>query len=315
MNMLSAIVDAATQPVVDVASLLRKVKVVGARLGTGELSGWVDQELNGYAPGADLPTYRGPFPAEAMGLFVGPFNSQVTLAIPSQALLGLRPDARGLFQVEFRQPVAELAELARTDRPERAGHSLQNPWAADTLSAINHLISRGDLGLVPMHHLASAWRVITPAEIRAVMDNVVTRVLGLALDLENLDPRTGEADAPVPDPTRLTTIIHNNIFGSGNNVAVGAGDITQNASQIVAGDLDALLKALRASGLEDDEITELRTAIMEDGVEGAHDTPGPRVKEFLGKLLLKTGGLAGKVGVGAAGTTVGALIKAYYNIG
>ena len=316
MSLLTSIIDAATAPDVDAASLLRKVKVVAARLGTDELSGWVDHELNGYTSDAKLPPYRGPFAAEVLGLFVGPFNSQMTLAIPSQKLTAFRPSAATLFEVSFHQPVAELAEQARTGGPDRVGANLQSPWPANVLALVNGLISQGTLELVPMHNLASAWRVITPAQLRAVIDNVVTRVLGLALDLEKLHPDAGEPDAQRPtDLGQITTVVLSNIYGSGNNVAVGGADVTQDLGLVRAGNIESLLTALRNLGMAEPDLQELNEAIASDAADGADAGPGPRVGAFLGNMMLKTGGVAGKVGIGAAGGTVAALIKAYYHIG
>lgn len=316
VSLLTSIIDAATAPDVDVASLLRKVKVVGSRLDTDELSGWVNHELNGYPLDAGLPPYRGPFPAEVMGLFVGPFNSQMTLAIPSQKLIAFNPSAERLFGVSFHQPVAEIAEQARGDGQDRAGMNLQSPWPANALALINGLISKGTVQLVPMHNLAAAWRVITPAQLRAVIDNVVTRVLGLALDLEKLEPNAGEPDASLPaDPAQITTVVHNNICGSGNSVAIGSHDVTQQIGHVEAGNIESLLLALRNIGMAESDISELHSAIVEDAAEGTNIEPGPRVRAFLGRFMLKTGGVAGKIGIGAAATTVGALIKAYYHLG
>ncbi len=88
MTKLADIIDSATGEAVSTPSLLRMLKVVASRLGTAPLEDWVDRELSGYGEKDDLPAYRGPFPATAMGIFVGPFQSRVTVAIPPGGLSG-----------------------------------------------------------------------------------------------------------------------------------------------------------------------------------------------------------------------------------
>lgn len=82
LTKLAAIIDGATGEAVSTVSLLRMLKVVASRLRTAPLEDWVDRELSGYGHEDDLPAYRGPFPATAMGVFVGPFQSRMTIAIP-----------------------------------------------------------------------------------------------------------------------------------------------------------------------------------------------------------------------------------------
>jgi hypothetical protein len=58
MTPLTELVDAASGDAVPVSTLLRKVKVIASRLKVGELESWVDHELAGYPPDAELPEYR-----------------------------------------------------------------------------------------------------------------------------------------------------------------------------------------------------------------------------------------------------------------
>jgi hypothetical protein len=107
MSVISDLIDAASGDVSPVATLLRKVKVVAARLHTGQLEQWVQHELMGYPSEVPLPEYRGPFAVEAAGHFAGPFQSGLRNApIPS---IGFPAEQRGaLFTMAFRQPIAEL---------------------------------------------------------------------------------------------------------------------------------------------------------------------------------------------------------------
>lgn len=84
------------------------------------------------------------------------------------------------------------------------------------------MLDAGTMTLVPMHGLQSACKVITPTEVRAVLDTVRTRVLNLALELERVAPQAGEPDAPAADAAAVQYVVTNNIYGDGNATAVGS---------------------------------------------------------------------------------------------
>src|SRR5665213_2227657 len=58
MTLLREIQAAATDPTVDVSTLLRKAKILAARLKNPEFEAWVDNELNGYEDRKAVPLYR-----------------------------------------------------------------------------------------------------------------------------------------------------------------------------------------------------------------------------------------------------------------
>lgn len=57
MGLLADIEAAATDSTVSISDLLRKCKVLAARLKHREFADWVNAELNGYNP-SQLPPYR-----------------------------------------------------------------------------------------------------------------------------------------------------------------------------------------------------------------------------------------------------------------
>lgn len=286
--MLSSVIEGATSDSVSVSALLRRVQVVGTRLGSGDLTSWVHLELNGYEFGTHtVPPYRGPFETAVIGRFVGPFNSQVELAVPSLRVPPLPNGTPVPFDISFYQPIAELEELAKSEK------QLQSPWPANVIAFLNGKIDRGELTLVEMHNIHSAYRVITPAQLSGVIDSVKTRVLGLALDLERLDPDVGELrSSPLAlSHDSISTIVNNNIYGSNNNISISSSDVQQRIDQVKQGDIESLLTVMRALGATNDEILEVRAAIESDDAEGNRtDAPGPHVRSYLGDLALKPEG-------------------------
>jgi len=305
---LSEIIDAATGDSVPVATLLRMVRVVASRIGTIQLEEWVARELSGYEPEHELPPCRGPFEAAVLGHFAGPFGSEMTIPIPPAALPNEYRDG-WLFKLAFMQPVSELEGL------RGANDTLRNMWKPDAVVLFNHLVSQSKAQGIEMHGLVEAWKVVTPQQVGGVLDQVRTRVLSLALELEKIAPQAGEVDAELPERSTVATVVNAHIYGSGNNIAVGSPHASL-ISTVQRGDLPSLLAAARDLGLSEAEVEALEQAILEDArADGRKHTPGSAVSTLIGRLALGAGSVTGKVAIGAASGTLAALTRAYFGIG
>lgn len=81
MTLLSDIIDSGEA--MPVAALLRKVKILAARLDQPTLAAWASNELGGYPHRNSIPEYRGPWPAEIIGRYRLPFTNGLSeLPIP-----------------------------------------------------------------------------------------------------------------------------------------------------------------------------------------------------------------------------------------
>jgi hypothetical protein len=310
VSKLSDIIDAATNDSVSTANLLRMTKVLAARIETSPLGNWVDNELSGYPPDATVPAYRGPFPVQVLSEWSGPGGSIVrNLPLPSSAL----PEdlsGVGAFEATFREPVSELERLAEVNQ------ALSAPWGANAVAILNGEMSQGNIKRpVPMHGLVSAHRQISPALIRSVLDNVRTRVLNLALELEKVAPHAGESGATIPNPSTVHNIFTTNIYGHGNTVAQASPGAVQIASANV-NDVDSLLAAVSALGLVPEDVAELKEAIEGDAAdsETPRGKPGSRVTNFLGKLATGALKTAAQDGFKEIAHTTGQLVLAQYGI-
>lgn len=314
MTRLSQIIDGAASDAVPVATLLRQVKVVATRLGTVELEDWVNRELSGYDRVADLPVYRGPFTADVIGQFAGPFGSNPVRPIPQ---MSLPEDLRGgdAFQIAFTEPITSLEELAKAKSTEDGGN-FQVPWNADMVLYINYLLQRGYIQLVEGHGLLHAYRRVSPQQLGAVVDAVRTRVLNLALDLEKVAPSAGDlGDDTALNPEQERVIV-NNIYGDGNNVSVNSPGSVQATHVVKKGDLAALRAAVAATGIPPETAAEVIDAVVADEAEaharGEDPAPGERTQGVLGRLTLGVGSTGGKVATAAAGGVVSGLVRAYF---
>ena len=69
VSLLREIQVGAADGSVPLSDLLRKTKILAARLNNARLADWVENELNGYAASDDLPPYRRVGPNRVIGDF------------------------------------------------------------------------------------------------------------------------------------------------------------------------------------------------------------------------------------------------------
>ena len=187
MTLLSDIIDDATGDT-PVNTLLRKLKVLGSRTGAGVLDEWVSHELNGYPGSANLPDYRGPLEAVVLGHFLGRFGAEmINVPIPPSTFPeDLRDGA--LFNFWFRQPVAEIEDMTRSD-------SINFPWPPDAVLYYNYSLRSGRIKRIVREDmsLATATRPVARQYFAAIVDAVRNRVLDLCLELEGHSKLSVEA--------------------------------------------------------------------------------------------------------------------------
>ncbi len=280
MSLLREIQEGATgtEPL---ASLLRKAKVLAARLDHQPLRDWVDWELNGYPSFDELPPYRQGGEVPVLGDFGGPFGSgQRNRPLPSWAIKD-KDMRKALFEWHFTQGVAAYEDMLTRDQI-----AFEIPWPSNVVAMYQHEFLDG---LV----LATARRVISAPEIRQVLDAIRTRLLDLALEIERENPDAGEA--PVGQPAipeeRVSQVFNTTIYGGTNNVVTAGRDARQRIDVDVelAGRFDDVRNDLLAAGLSAGEVDELRDALMQDVASGAQNGQvGPATKSWLGGLAVRS---------------------------
>lgn len=210
--------------------------------------------------------------------------------------------------MSFPESVSELEQLAEATEP------LRGFWPADAVAMLNNAMDQGIIRHpMPGYGLVSAHKLISPAQVQSVLDAVRTRALGVALELEKILPQAGEPGAKSQDPTQISYIVMNEIYGDGNTVAVDSPGAVQISAAVIPGDLGSLLAAATNVGLSPDDVAELKAAVEADEAEEP-GAPRSRVREFLGKFTLEGAKTAGKIGIGAAGGVVAQLVRDYYGI-
>lgn len=259
MSLLREIQDAAIDSKTDLASLLRKCKVLAARLGSEEFKSWVDSELSGYKNVEDLPEYR-VLHVTSKGHFSGAFGSGINNAdIPMFCL----PEKfrETMSRSNMMEPVASIEALvSKSD-----GGTAQEPWNPDFVAMVGQKIYRN-------MNCMQAWKVIPITALIAALDEIRNRILNFVLEIEAQDPDAGEAalnSSPVP-PEKVNQIFNTYISGSVQNVATGSHSFEQHATNNDANAelFSQLLEALQS--VKQQEIT----AQLCDNVEEMRSSQG-----------------------------------------
>jgi len=210
MSLLREIQDLAIDSRTELPMLLRKCKLLAARLGNSEFKQWVEYELSGYKNKEDLPDYR-ILNVNSKGHFSGPFGSGINYAdIPLSCIpKELRENLKHSYMF---QPVAALETLVSGANTGDA----QEPWNPDLVAFVGQKIYQN-------MNCMQAWKVIPTTAVVAALDSIRTRILNFVLEIEAEDPTAGEAPLnsnPVAQE-RVHHIFNTYITGNVQNVATG----------------------------------------------------------------------------------------------
>jgi hypothetical protein len=218
MTLLQEIQAAATDSKVDISTVLRKAKILAARLRNPEFQDWVDRELNGYAERADLPPYRIiPVPVEGhliQGLTHWDRAPIMTSFLPER--LSDWGEKAYLFQ-----PISSIAVGAEDEH----GDGFQVPWPQEMA------VQYGAKGYSGHVRCLGAWQVINRATLKGVVDTVRNRILDFVLKIEAENPDAGEAlqNSQAVPMERLQPIVHNVFYGPVGSFAQNSQHFNQTA--------------------------------------------------------------------------------------
>ncbi len=308
MSLLREIQDAAIDEKIDISVVLRKCKVLAARLGNAEFKKWVDQELNGYKDQDVLPEYR-VFEVFSKGHFVGPFGSELRNGdIPISCL----PEKwRDNFRyTRAREPISSYSSLLKVSETQDGSAMAQ--WPPELVAYVGRKIYRG-------MNCISAWQNIPKNAIASLVDSVRNRILNFVLEIESQNPNAGEApiDSSPIQQEKVTQIFNTHISGNVHNLASGSTDVSQYVQiSVVKNDLDSLLSYLRAYEIEESDLNKLQTAILSDEDEDSTDSAwGTNVTSWLSKMIKKASKGALNIGSSVVVSVLTKAINSYYGLG
>lgn len=298
MSLIHDIQADAISQATSLPTLLRKCKLLAARISHDQLSKWVDNELNGYSNAEALPEYR-IYAVRSYGTFQGQFRSANRLQVP----LSVLPDG---LQEEYGNThlSASISAYAALLAGNTTG-TLQEPWPLQF--ALNYASI-----ITPDMQCVYAWKEIPIAAIVQLLDTVTSRILGFAIDLEKENPDAGElpiGSEPPLSKDKMTQIFNTNIHGNVGNVSNSGENYSQTASlQVNTGDLEMLTRRLAELGLVPADFNgikdDLDNASKSGDVEDRKNLANTWVSRLVPKALSAGTGVALQVAVAGVATAV-----------
>jgi hypothetical protein len=305
MSLLHEIQEAALDSKVDISDLLRKCLVLAIRLENKDFQKWVDQELDGYADGADLPEYR-VLKANSYGHFTNGYCQLQNYIIPSRTIPEeIREVATTVYLGNAISALDYMVKHAKEG-------SLQFAWPGDIIAFISNKVYVD-------YSCIAAYNHISVSSIAAIIDTVRTRVLEFVLEIKKEAPNAGDAlTGPQPiAPERVRQIFYTIVMGNVGNLASGGSGISQSSYQeIRQGDLESLKEYLLGLGIgiQPVDIQELENALVDDEERCLQETIGDRTKKWIEKIAGNASEGIGGVGIGVAADLIAKGIAMYLGL-
>lgn len=260
MSLLEQIIQDASTSSVPVADVLRKMLVVSYRIQSRETIEWATSELQGYPRQGtvQLPTYRGPFFLPVTGTYSGPGGFERTAPLGRHGV----PEeyVPAMFEGQLTEPIVELEALAAGEKD--SGFR----WNPVLIGQWNRWEDQSQVPRFEFMNLISAFATLPRSKVKGVIDSIRNTALTFALELQSSYPKAGETNGPTVQDTGMQRVIAHmttNIYGSGNNVSIGDGNTLNMTVQ--PGDLEGLLEAATALGLDVHARDELAEAVTGEG--------------------------------------------------
>jgi hypothetical protein len=301
MSLLQEIQNDAVDSQKELSSVLRKCKLIAARLGSKPLENWLLWESSGYPKDVELPAYR-VWPVQLKGHFFGSFGSSLKYApIPSVCVPEKIRDESTIFHC--RQSVASIEQLLQ----ENTSGSLQT-GTGDLAVALGSKVY-DDMNCV------QAWGEFPSGCLVEVLNAVRNRVLDFALALWKESPTAGELEERDSSlqSEKVTQIFNTTVYGGAANL-VGSVTGSTMSINVAAGDIQALEKVLHDHSIADSDISELKSALESDPKPLKPDAFGPAVSSWIAKMMKKAASGVWNIGVSAAGHILGETISRYYGL-
>jgi len=300
MNFLEEIQSEAVDKKSDLGTLLRRCKLLAARLGSKELNDWLLWESNGYPETIKVPDYR-IWRLELKGDFTGPFGSGLKNAnIP---LIYLPKKTRDYYEnYQCRQSISSIEHtLKYTDNGtlEVSTGDLVVLLGAKVYRGLNCIQVRAEFGI---------------GNLLELLNSVRNRILDFGLAIWKEKPNAGESNIKSSEkiePSKITQIFNTTIFGG---TATLIGDISNShfIFNIKNNDFKSLEKELKKHLINHSDIQELKKAIKKDDPPKIANNFGPLVSTWISSMIKKAAMGSWKIGIGAAANILAKAIAKYY---
>lgn len=301
MKLFDDIVDLLSDKAGSLTDAMLKTKVLMHKIGHKEVVGWLNDELDGYGQGKPVPDYR-VIPTRLMGNLRNIAYTYSNQTLPTAHL----PEKiqKDFHRTELRQTIHVLEELA-----SNPGGHLVHPVAPELYLKIGEALDG--------YWVDYAWTQMEPTQILNGLSQVRSRlldfVLGLQEKLGDIPEDQMKEAAKGIDAERMFTSA---VFGDNTTVIVGQHNTATITNTVTKGDFNSLAEALKKAGVDDVDVSDLKTAIDEDDTTAVvRDKQfGPKVKAWMTNMAGKAINGGWSIGIAAGGKLLADALAAHYGI-
>ena len=307
MTLLDEIVGLLSDQNGSLNQALLKTKVLLHKLGQKDLTTWVNDELNGYGPDTEVPQYR-VVNAKVFGnLTNGAWRYPNTL-VP---IRHLEDKYREYLEKEkLRHSIAVLEQFI-----EKQTGRLVHQIPPEFNSKLGKSLGNG-------YWIESAWGQIEFSQVVQVLTEIRSRLLDFVLELQgklgdnvaDKDIKQAAVDIDTPAMFAHSVFGGHTTFGDNTTFVLGHGNTQRVANTVIRGDFAALSDVLKKSGVPEEDVTALKTAIDADVGSPDHGEKkiGPAVRKWMHNMIGKAIDLAWQIEVNVAGGLLTNALQAFY---
>ncbi|MDH6157110.1 MULTISPECIES: hypothetical protein [unclassified Janthinobacterium] len=279
-----------------IGDLLRKTLMIATKLGLADMRQWALSELNGYKEVSrkNLPAYRvihGEIKVH------NPMNGLIPFQVP--------PDWHdAISRIEVSESLESILQLTNSTKYGKKG-TIAYHFSPEIEKKLMDA-QQGNLQLRPL-------RTVGVNQLMAILSAVRTRILEWALTLES-DGILGEGllFSERERQAAMHNISGQNFQGILGNVDGGSSVNQTNSQQITAADFSSLARHLTQNGVSQDDVKELECAVREDPKPSTPDEFGPKVSNWIGKMVGKAAGGGWQIGIATAGGFLANALGKFY---
>lgn len=305
MSLLHQIQESVVQEGSDLGSVLLKLRLLAARLGSDVLEEWVKHESEGYPKDAEVPSYR-VVGVSYKGMFSGPLGSGINNAqIPPYLIEKFA--GKSWTNYEIRESIAGVDELVKSFTD---GGSL----GIDASNLI--LMLQGKI--YKDYACNDISGTISPISLSEIRQAVRSRILELTLELEKSIPAAahvsfGAQKSQDTNSEKVQQISQQIIYGNVTNAVTGGQGSTINLS-VGERDTNSLIKHLVESGMPETDATEIAEIMATEEPTNDEEPFGEKAKNWIASNLKKAAQGTWKIGVTVATQVLSEAALEYYGI-
>lgn len=307
MGLLHEIQTSVVQEGTPLGSVLLKLRLLAARLGSEPLKEWIKHESEGYPRDSEIPSYR-IVGISYSGTFSGPFGSGINNAqIPGYLIEKFA--GKKWTKHEIRDGIAAVDELIRSSAD---GDGTLGIDASNLILLLQGKVY-ADYSCNGVHG------TISRAALTELQYAVRSRILELTLELEKSIPAAAEITFGSPGSSekfnseKVNQISQQIIYGNVTTISSsGAG--TQINVSISERDNKAFIEYLVKAGIPEDDASELSEIVAAEDPSNPEEPLGVKAKEWLVKNIRKAADGTWKIGVSVATKVLTEAALNYYGL-